>query len=164
MEAKEIRRCKDVLRITGLGIIAFGAWNITKILMFVVIEKAMIYGLISDSIELMEEYSNEELDNIYRLCYMIFVILVLLIMICDVLIRLYVGRCAIAESKGIKKKNFYLVIAVIMAVLSVVSMVSSIRGLKPDADTILNTLSTIVVEMTSFITLIGLFASVRRLR
>lgn len=164
METRELRRNRDMLKITGLGVIAFGLWNMIKIFMYVMIEKAAIYEMIRDSIDSDVVYTDKEMNMLYLISYIIFVVIMMLVMVFDALIRLYVGRCAILEAKGIKKGNAYLVIAAIMIMVSVLSMVNAVMGFKPDPDTVIDIISTVLVEITSFITLVELFITVRRVR
>jgi uncharacterized membrane protein len=164
MDGRQLRHDRDVLRMVGLGVIAFGLWSVVRVFMYIAIEKSQIYDLIKNAEKTIDEITEENADFVNTLVYFLFIAIIMIATLCDILVRLYVGRCAIAEAKGLRRGNAYLVIAGFMALLSLLMMVSALTGLKPDADVILDRLSTLLVELTSFITLIELFAAVYRIR
>ena len=164
MESKELRRNRDVLRMVGLGIIAFGIWSIVKTIMYLVLEKEKLYSLIRDATATVDGFTDVDTEMVFQLIYAITVIFILILLLFEILIRIYVGRCAIKEAKGGKRGRVYLVLAGVMTLFSVFFLINSLFETEPDIDAILNTVSTLIVEITSFITLIELFIAVYRIR
>ena len=90
--------------------------------------------------------------------------LVVVILMIDMLLRLYVGSCAMAEARGNKQKSRYLVLAGMMMLFSLFTVFFTLDSVKADFDTVMDVISTVIVEITSFITLMQLVVSACRIR
>ena len=113
---RELRRYRNLMYVSGMAVIGFGIWSSARV-------------LISFSID-MGEFAAQSLQNDLIsevpvwLINLVMVSVVLIITAIPALIRLYIGTCAISESKGIKSRVVYLVVVVIYTVLDVAMIIS----------------------------------------
>ncbi len=97
-QVRELRRCQDTLAICGPVIIIFGLWNLVKGLLL------SSFGANStDSPELFEAYINSLSDEQLVLVASLFLGGIFAFMAFDFILRIYVGRAAYSEGKGIRR-------------------------------------------------------------
>ena len=138
-QPSDLRRRKDenTLVVIGGGVICFGVWSIIKTILHMIYNRAEFFGGWND------------LERAERIFSIVFTILVLLM---DLLIRVYVGRSAQAEGRGQKKGSLYLVLAALLSLISVASLAFLI-GYSDLADVSLpDSIISVVVELTAVIT------------
>jgi len=104
----KIRRAQVGLVTSGYGLIMFGAWNIVKMIMFMLLAPDYIVKIMGIV----------EADRVTLRITEIMLVLILLVI---VQVRFYVGRCAIAVGKGHRKGKKYLIFAVWILLVSVLS-------------------------------------------
>lgn len=169
-EKREIRKYKDTLIVVGMGVVAFGLWSFIKTLAYTVFEKNEIMEIIYENTATMEDVSPEGIRMINIFIFVFLCVVLFGLIAADILLRIYIAKNARAEAFGtkMKKKNTYLVIAGIMALVSFFSMVYApiyiIGGEGTDADSYLDMIANVLVEATSFITLMELIFSAVKIR
>jgi hypothetical protein len=140
MKEVKLRRYRNLLTISGLGVIAFGLWSVLKtILLFVFREEAL--AALPDDV----------------LTRVIFFVIVGVLLLTDFAIRLFIGLSARAEGLGKKKGYAYLVFAVLLALASA----ASVAAIFFDTGTtsILEIIVSVIVEVTSLVAVIELIAA-----
>lgn len=150
---KELRRNQYTLIITGAGVIIFGVWSLVKTLLLMVFAPSY-----------MHTYFNPEDIWSDKLVMTIIYIIVVLISIIGLLIQLYIGRSAIKEARGKRKRSLYLVIAVIEMFFLAVSILSTLFFLGSTEQYLLNSIVSMFIDFTLFVIFLELFISSRRLR
>lgn len=95
------------MRAIGLGVIAFGVWSVVKTVLYVAL----------DTESSLRSFEGEP--------YLILGFWIVLggALAIDLALRFYVGRSAIAEGNGAKRRTAYSVLALLMAALSFVLLV-----------------------------------------
>ncbi len=153
-ERIRLKKNETVLVICGNGVIFFGVWSLIKSIMSVV-----LYN--SDFHQYMAQY--QDIHMFQGLVYgSVFFILAM-----DLFFRFYLGMSASAEVKGKKKKSNYIVLAFFVLFYTVFGLVASLFIMPPDDISILTTITTVLVEFTSALTLLQLIISaicVRKIR
>lgn len=145
-----LKKNETLLSICGSGVIFFGVWSLIKSIMSIVLYKGTLNSYFS-------QYQNAPV--LRNLAYgMVFFILSL-----DVVLRLYVGLTAISESRGKRKKSTYIVVAFAMLFFTVFGVVGSFMFLQRDIS-LLTSITTILVETTSSLTLLQMLISVINVR
>ena len=156
MKEVKMRRYQNLLTISGLGVIAFGAWSVLKTILYFFLRK--------DDIN--EAFDKLTDDTFIRIMSIVIIALILLI---DFGLRLYVGLSARAEGFGKKKGVFYLIVAIFIAVSSLLSLVMIFFDLRKAVQnsSVLELVVSIIVETTSMIVMIELLVgafTVKKLR
>ena len=134
-----IRRLQDTLTIAGGAVIAFSAWSLAKIGMFLAFANedmlSWLLGLDRESLTIAMYVS------------------LALVALIDVGVRTYVGTSARAEGRGTTKSPFYLVVAAIIALANTSSLIaialSSSSALSP-----LSMIVPIAIEATAIAALV----------
>ncbi len=148
-----LKKSETVLVICGNGVIFFGVWSLIKSIMSIVLYKGDLH-------QYMVQYQNAHM--LRGLAYgMVFFILAM-----DLFFRFYLGMSASAEAKGKKKKKNYIILAFFMLFYTVFGLVATFF-LLPDDISILTTITTVLVEFTSALTLLQMIISainVRKIR
>lgn len=106
------RRDSNTLVTLGTGIIIFGLWSIVKLAGY------LIFDIPIYDESLTSEFDGEAMNIVMATFY--------IMLIMDVLVRLYVGLNAISEGRGNKNSGTYLAFNVMMILMSIVSVVSVI--------------------------------------
>lgn len=145
----KILKIQDTLYAAGGGVIAFCVWSFIKTFLFLSFMDAdtvrRLIGIEDDS-----------------LAFTVYVVTVIVVIV-DLLIRVYIGRSARAEGRGEKRGSFYLVMAVVAAIANA----SSLIGIMFGTSFVLSPLSAIVsiaIEATAIAALILVVVSSIRLR
>lgn len=148
----KLRRYETNLRISAVGVIAFGGWNFLKTLLLILLNPQSII----DAADLSEGASG--------LLYIVYIIMIIAVLI-DLGFRLFVGLSARKEANGKKKSIAYLIITVLLIIFSLIGLVSVIASL--GSSSTFDTIVMLIVEATSLYASLELFVSailVRRLR
>ena len=144
---KKLRRCENTLSITGLGVVALSVWSVLRIALFFILDP-----------NLMINYFSKIVPEVETMEFKYIIIGVFIVLIVELLIRLYVGKHAYYEGHGKKRGYLYILISLFFLRLSVQNIIGY---LSPDAITISmeDTISCIIFEITSIITLVELIYS-----
>lgn len=144
MKEVKLRRYRNLLTISGLGVIAFGLWSVLKTIMIMLLREDV------------REYIRQIMPDNTTVKLVVFGMLggVLLF---DLLLRLYVGLTARSEGFGKKKGYAYIVLAILMALGSVASIV--ILFSDASSQDPLEMIVSFIVEATSLVILIELLVA-----
>ena len=137
MKERKMRRYRNLLTVSGLGVIIFGLWSVLKTILLLFMKE----GILSEIPD----------DTFVRVMFFLILGGILLI---DVLIRLYVGLSARAEGFGKKKGYGYVVIAILMALASLTSLV--LIFFDSNEQSIWELIVSVIVEATSLVVTIEL--------
>lgn len=151
-EPREIRlrRNQDTLIIVGTGVIIFELWSLLKAVFTLLLRAGDLYEMI------MEESSLEA-----RIVVVGIIVVVLLI---DLILRLFVGMSAIAVGRGKKSRFVFVAAALILAFLSAWVVTAQVIGFVKGEDLSLTSQVSAVVELTSLVTLTQLINSAMAIR
>lgn len=131
----------------GLGVIAFGVWSVIKTVLYVALDTEKYLGSFEGNMAMI----------------VIFWALLGGALAIDLALRLHIGRSAIAEGKGAKRKSGYIVLALLMAAFSFTALIAGLfvqgfgAGIK-------NSAVTLIVELTSDVLLLGVGISAFRVK
>lgn len=168
MEDAKLRKYENTLVISGAAVVTFGLWSIVKaVLYFIMVSpEGLVKNIKSDELAQLQFGDLSENTVGYLLIAVILFLLVL-----DLLLRLYIGRSAVADGRHLRKKR---ITYVVMAFLVAAGLVSSLvtRFFRTEQDTIwvdsFETASvSTIVDLTSLLALIEMIIAaimVRRLR
>ena len=150
---RELRRRRSILSITGMGVIALGLWSFIKLnLYFLAAQNATIEGLG------LADLSADERRTSFLFLYVVGLVLAVL----ELILRIYIGRSAIRDAKGAKKKSLYLVFAAILASLSAIYLCLDITSFDFHSNHVADSMASILVEITSLYIFIELlFAAIK---
>ena len=140
MKERKMRRYRNLLTVSGLGVIIFGLWSVLKTILLLFMKE----GILSEIPD----------DTFVRVMFFLILGGILLI---DVLIRLYVGLSARAEGFGKKKGYGYVVIAILMALASLTSLV--LIFFDSNEQSIWELIVSVIVEATSLVVTIELLVA-----
>lgn len=111
----KIRKCESILRISGAGVVALGAWNVIRSVIFMTTDPNYFKNL------------NVDMSNsIIRVS--VYIILAITILI-DILLRLYIARHARYEAKSEKGGNIYIVFIAAILLSSLYSFITHFNEL-----------------------------------
>ena len=160
-ERIRLRRDENTLMVVGSGVILFGIWSVVK---------ALLQGNASFSNMLaearLEDAGLEELGfgDLSWLVAALAAAFVLIALLLDLSIRIFVGMSARAEGRGKKQGPVYLVLSVLLLALSGVFICSYLIMLFHGSDQVMDADAAILVELTSFVTLLQMILSAVRVR
>lgn len=121
----KLRRCENILIITGAAVVVFSLWSITKAAFYLFLNSVDFIKEIGGlDQELLDQMGAAGQDLANALIY----VFVFLIMMLDLLFRFYIGRSAIAEGRGRIRKKRKRIMYVISAVVLSLFLLLSIRG------------------------------------
>lgn len=149
MDAKT-RKHRYKLKCSGYAVIAFGAWSIIRVFMMKYLNPLGLENMLGSS----------EYEAGYEPVIFIFFIVILAF---DLLFRLYIGRNAIREGNGERRRLTYVVLAALYVGVSIWSDFSYIVGLfsgKSSSDV----LAAIIVDLTTCVALVEITVSSLYLR
>ena len=120
-----LRKYKNILSISGIAVIAFGAWSVIKTLVFFSINRDLFNS------EFIESAEEEALP-------LPAVIIALVIVIAlYIFLHLYIGLSARSEASGKKKGYFYLIFTFVYLVISYISYFQTASDDEDNLDTLL---------------------------
>ena len=165
-----LRKYKHMLVISGMAVIAFGVWSIVKAAVFFLLNPISILGELYDQ-QTLEQI--EALGMTERGLDLIFFAVIFFMLLVDLILRVYVGRCAVIEGKTVRKKRvIYIIAAILMTVFLAASLV--LRAFGPfhtggetETDVMRQMSVSAVVDLTSMLALADMSRAaimVRRLR
>ena len=146
METK-LRKYRDTLSITGMGVIVFGVWMVIKFILSTVF---MDDYLAKNGIVLS--------DRMSEIVYYVFITVLLAV---SVALRVKVGSDAIKEGKGKKRGIFYIFVA---AFIYVPASVYSLYTGFSDMSDVFDSVTGMFVELTSLITTLEMLVSAIRVK
>ncbi len=151
----KIRKAQSNLVSAGVGILVFAVWSVVRTTIF----------YFSGESTLLDSVPEDARTN---LLIRITIIMLVIVTLVDLLFRVNISRSAIAEGKGIKKKNGYLVCAMFLVLVysaaiaiyaaGAIGKINDIELLK------METLITLIVDSTSLYMLLLMIVSAFRLR
>ena len=160
-EKLRLRRDENTLSVVGSGVIVFGVWSIVK---------ALLQGTVNYQEMLAEarlEGANLEELGFGDLSWVVAALaaaIVLFVLLLDLSIRVFVGISARAEGRGKKQGRTYLVLSVLLLAVSGIFICSYVIMLFSGSDQVMDADAAILVELTSFITLLQMILSAVRVR
>jgi len=137
----KLRKYESILRISGTGVVVFGLWSFVKTIIYVLFQFSYF-----------ETVLGIDFNDVDKTA---FVVMLVIIMIMDILFRLYIRKQAKKEAEGYNKGYLYIVFAVIMVFLSINSVISYIY----DSQDILEKMAAIITDITSIIITVELIVS-----
>lgn len=152
MEDRKKRKYQSRLRMGALGVVAFGVWGIIKSFITILTSEGGMASLVTEG--------DPEV-------MMPIVIAMVIIMVAFTLfVRLTIGFCARAESKGKlqKHRNFYIVLVILELLISAVSIFVDVVELISATDDLLDTFFLLVMEATNAFALCEVMHSAVNLR
>ena len=141
-----LRKNRNTLVIVGEGVIAFGLWNVIKILLSIALVEETRQSLLYDST------TGEALP------LALIVIGVIIILGLMLALRLFVGLSAVSEGRG-RRRYGYLVFVALMVLLDSAALAATFFYASDPFDSVMDAVITVVVELTSIVMLAELFAS-----
>ena len=133
----QLRKNQDTLKIVGLGVMAFGAWSIIRTILYITSQWSSI----------VEEITVPEVsETIMKTMYFFMTAVVLAV---EIAIRLYIGRSAVAEGKGERRRPGYIAVAFLIAFLGLALTASAIVMPGIHIELNLDLLASLFVEITS---------------
>lgn len=165
-----MRSHQNTLIIVGVGTMVFGLWTVIKYAGVMLMRRGIILEQFKKSKQLGSILQAGIPDSVI---FNIMFVMVLIILILDLLLRLYVGTSAVAEGRGTRrrKNGFYIFIAVIMILFGISSIVASIMGgFAAHQDEELsffgdnNSITALIIEATSTIMLMQMVHSAHIVR
>ena len=153
MEEK-IKRCQSGLYYGGLAYIEFAVWTVLKVASYKFLGEGEELRAAFEGIEQIEGVNTDMVINIT----------LILVIIIDLSFRLFVGMSAIGESKGKRKGWIYLIFVIFMIFYSTYVNIQTISTLKVTPDNVISIVSSLFIEVTSFITKVWILVMAIRLR
>ena len=157
-----MRRSQNTLIVVGTGIILFSIWTVVKTL-------GLIFMLKDESIAIARKVADEIGISISdQHLYYIVLAVMLIILLLFLAVRTYIGRAAISEGRGVRRRKGYLILAVIMIIINTAAVAANY--LLPESQEFLGELSTnnslpaFIIEVTSMIMMAEMVFAAARLR
>ena len=119
----QYRRCARNLIISGGAVIMFGLWGLLKSVFYYSLNRIDLVNLLAP--ELSESLRGQG-AQVYRIVNTILFFMFLLIVNLGLPIRIYIGRSAAADARGVKKKSvIYIVLSALIGILLVAGFIRS---------------------------------------
>ena len=148
----QLRKNQDTLKIVGLGVMAFGAWSIVKSILYTTAQWSSIKE------EIVVPEANETIAK------MVYIFMIAVTMVVEIAVRLYIGRSAIAEGRGERRRPGYVVVAFLITAIGLTLTVTAIvvPGIRIELN--LEALMSLFVEITSAVITLEMCWSAIRVR
>lgn len=148
----QLRKNQDTLKIVGLGVMAFGAWSIVKSILYTTAQWSSIKE------EIVVPEANETIAK------MVYIFMIAVTMVVEIAVRLYIGRSAIAEGKGERRRPGYVVVAFLITAIGLTLTVTAfvVPGIRMELN--LDLLASLFVEITSAVVTFEMCWSAIRVR
>lgn len=146
---KDTRKKEVNLSTLGTGVILFGAWDLIKFILTYLMYKSELEPLIP------EKYKTVILAIVWGVPFVAF------------LIRLYIGTAAKSESRGKRRRLFYIILSGFLALISTLVVVGEIVLFFMDTPVTLSAIVSLLLDFTSMAILYELIVnavSIRRYR
>lgn len=121
-EEIQVRRSRNILYTIGTGVAAFGVWSIAKSILFLVTDMPRLTSIAKEAGESVEHVVADSVITA------LIIGIVLLVLLVDILLRLYIGVCARKHARGSLRKKTYLFFSCLMIAGSVFIIVSSVMS------------------------------------
>lgn len=152
---KELRKYQNTLVVSGTGVLLFGAWSVAKAVLFFTLVPIFADALLELGLE----------DALTEKVLMALVwSLVVINLAAELLMRTYIGLCAIAEGKGRKKGYGYLLLAGFLVIQYLLMLLQGIGTAQLIADSLLDTVVTLILDLTSLYTMLEMIVSSVRVK
>ncbi len=115
IESVKLREYSNRLVLSGWGIVVLGAWEFVRIIMGMFLFRRQITEFISTQLEAPS-------DEVQYWVFALFVVIIIIVMAISLLFNIYIGKSAIADGRGKKRKNLYLLFAAGILVLAFLSV------------------------------------------
>ncbi|MBP5261890.1 MAG: hypothetical protein J6Z43_07185 [Clostridiales bacterium] len=145
------RRNRGNLSVIGAGIIAFAGWNTIK-------------NAIESFVGSVDNLIAEAVAGAGPLLTMAVTHVVVVILLFDILLRVYVGFCAITESRGRKTGRGYIVMTIILIIGSLFSVLISASEIIDLSEALIRTYVTFFFDLISLFLLVEMLIITRALR
>ena len=157
-----LRRSQNTLIVVGSGTILFSVWTVVKTLGSLFLLRDELVAFLRKTID----ESGLTIPDQY--VFYIELAMVLIIMALFLVFRTFIGLSAVAEGRGFRRNNGYLILAVLLIIFNVavmaVNFFSVHSGEAPLALSNGNSLPAQIIELTSIIMLFELVFSAIRIR
>ena len=157
-----MRRSQNTLIVVGTGVILFSIWTVVKTL-------GLIFMLKDESIAIARKAADEIGVSVSdQHLYYIALAVMLIIMLMFLAVRTYIGRAAISEGRGVRRRKGYLILAAIMIIINTAAVAANY--LLPESQEYLgefstnNSLPALIIEVTSLIMMAEMVFAAARLR
>ena len=153
-DTAKLRRYRDDLNVGGLGVVILGAWDVLKVIMYVIFEAKKEINL--------EEFVDDERTIVVAI-YIAIIAVVLLMALLIFMIHMYIGLNASKAAKSEPYKKGYYTGAIILLVLSVLGMFAYFDK-RRDLENIDTTIASFIVDLTMIYILWVVVSSTRKIR
>ena len=117
MNQRKLLRYENRLAVSGAAIIAFGAWNVVKAAIFFIVTPLEDLSHFFDSPEMAQIDFSSIPEGTLDIIVLVGVLAALMI---SLLVRFYIGRAAIQDSRRIRRRRITYVVFAALASLSLV--------------------------------------------
>ena len=135
MEEK-LRRCCEVLRISGTAVVVFGVWSIVKSAVVIIMQ----WNVVSEILNLFAEANINIMPWVFA---------ILGVLAADILLRIVTWRGSAAESRGTRSGIIYVICAVILLSEEVYGVVYTLINFDPKYSNIIDTVIQTIVSSTA---------------
>ncbi len=149
----EIRRCQQTLYYSGKAFIIFGVWSFIKIFSILYLNPTIWTDLF--------EAVDVDVSEYQYFLDLVFGIIMAAVVIIDIWSRLYIGLSAIAESRGKKKRIYYVILSIVYIILTAVSYFESMKEKTYSHE---NVATSLFIDVTSSIALAAIIVNSWKLR
>ena len=157
-----IRRSQNTLIVVGSGTILFSVWTVVKTLGSLFLLRDELVAFLRKTID----ESGLTIPDQY--IFYIELAMVLIIMALFLVFRTFIGLSAVAEGRGFRRNNGYLILAVIMIIFNITAVVMNfVSTTSQDSHAVFSedtSLSAHIIEITSIVMLVELVFSAIRIR
>ena len=159
----ELRRCRNILKMTGWGVMVFGLWSVIKACILLLFHlDPEVNRTVDEAIADLKAKIPSQREQMIGIIAVAVIVLILFAVV--LLIRYYVYANAKRESAGGKRKNFYLVVASVMMLTSILTFVMIPLKVYKGETELYDAAVSMVIEATSFVTLAELIYSAIMIR
>ena len=153
---RELRKRQNILYITGQGVIAFGLWSLIKNNLYLFLSAEELFP------------ETDEFSPKMQIAIILITFLILLFFSSlELLLRIYVGRSAMNEAKGLKFRKHYVGFSRFLIAFYVFSVAIEILEIilpGVDVNSFPERFASVIVDTTSLIMLIELVSAAKKVR
>ncbi len=148
---RELRRFRDHLRISGMGIIVFGFWSVIRTTIYAITNRKELMSDVTESVD------PELAATIYAITFAVILIFILIM-------RWFMGIRAIREAKGQKAGSMYILLAFLYVVTYIAVLALEIFDYKDMQISLIEEIVTVIVDLTSLSMFVELLYAVIQVR
>ena len=158
----ELRKHQHTLAVVGMGAIGFGIWSVVKAILYLTIINPLKDTVLAD-------YENiTDLEYEYLIALGVTIFITILIVLIDLLLRWRVGKLALDIARGnrLPTARFFVRTGFVILVdaLELVMGFLGIIGVISSEEELLDSVSTLLVDLTSVVTLIEMVVAAVMIR